>query len=707
MTRESLSPLHAIRRRSPGEKPGLDTLPYDLLLNVASYLQLNDVHSLHLTCKSLHEFSKARPVYRRFATDLLRRCRALPLKGFQQLTDLTTDHLVRSVNRATRYDEAWRLRAPRPISSPTSSNYMDGEPPTSTKWYKIVSAPPNDEVDWLSPITSSYTLCATKKGKVVCWDVQTDRCLAEWNPGEKWELWKCRVEFDQRTVYFTMAKVLAGSYSDTRVMKFVLMKLTFSDGPTGATCHDPPPVFSHVTDFRTSGVVMNVFLLDPTSRLLSAFIWVASSNTIGLYVLLDWDRPREYVFVDTGIECINSSNWSCILYDPTQSIVIHSEESHTASQHFYPLSLLHAYLKTLPRKNAVPQLVGRLRPERTLTKRFRFPVIERRRGRGRELGMEPTLILGSPLPQPYAQQQPQPQQPPQYVNGNHHQNQQHGNQQTNNPNPYPIPPWYPESAHFVRQWWPTLVGVPKVSCTVVLLAALEEEVGFAGSSYFSDSEDSDEDDDDDEDSDEEDEEEYGEEYGEDGDDGEDGDEDREEREEREDRGGKTKFVLVQHYFRVPISHRAWMHDRDVCPRKHLRRRRFGASSTSTFSSGSTIPTSTPSSSTATTNGYTNGPSNGSPPNAHEEDDTEEDTEEEDEQDLYSNCGCDPSTLTDAQRALVSQDERLMDMWTNTPSPRLTDKTKKTTKTKKTKKTKKNKKKNKKRKKGRTNDRVHS
>jgi hypothetical protein len=39
------------------------------------------------------------------------------------------------------------------------------------------------------------------------------------------------------------------------------------------------------------------------------------------------------------------------------------------------------------------------------------------------------------------------------------------------PNPYPFPPWYPESAHFVRQWWPTLPGVPRLSCTVVLLAA--------------------------------------------------------------------------------------------------------------------------------------------------------------------------------------------------------------------------------------------
>lgn len=82
------------------------------------------------------------------------------------------------------------------------------------------------------------------------------------------------------------------------------MRLCFSDSPSG-TRSSEPPVFSHVTDFKTTGVVMNVFLLDPSARLLSAFVWVASSNTIGLYALLDWDKP-EYVFIDTGIECVRS-----------------------------------------------------------------------------------------------------------------------------------------------------------------------------------------------------------------------------------------------------------------------------------------------------------------------------------------------------------------------------------------------------------------
>lgn len=153
----------------------------------------------------------------------------MPLKGFQRLSDLTTAQLIRSVNKATHYEAAWKMRSPRPIlTGPHSeqginphSNYMDVAPAgplakrtkqEAPKWYKVVSAPPGEEVDWLSPITSSYTLCATKSGKVVCWDVQSDTCLAEWNPGARWELWKCRVEFEERAVFFTMAKVLSGSY---------------------------------------------------------------------------------------------------------------------------------------------------------------------------------------------------------------------------------------------------------------------------------------------------------------------------------------------------------------------------------------------------------------------------------------------------------------------------------------------------------------
>ncbi|KAJ3714809.1 hypothetical protein C8R42DRAFT_726301 [Lentinula raphanica] len=546
--------------RQGNEIMSFHLLPYDLLLNIASYLEYFDVHVLQLTCKSLYYSFTTRPVYRKLATDLLRRCRPLPLKGFQRLGDLSTNRLIYSVNKAHQYEHAWLVRAPRPIGSITATvapatdsithnNYLDRETLEGStairsspkpSWYKVVRAPPGEEVDWLSPITSSYTLCATKSGKVVCWDVQTDTCLAEWNPGERWELWKCRVEFEDKTVYFTMAKVLHGSnsYDDSRIMEFSLMQLQFYENALGkkTAC----PTFSHVTSFKTVGVVMNIFLLDPSARLLSAFVWVSSSNTIGLYVLLDWEKD-EYVFVDTGIECVMSSNWSCILFQ--QNIVIHCEDSDAAFQHFYPFALLEKHSRKLKTKKATPTLSGRLIPAESIVKRFQFPVPRLRRlAHTNAVSPNPITVIDSqtgaivtvttsiaaaphtsatpsntnstsavsslpsssteplastwpssplsnthPLPhQPQAQAMltsPSPSPIPMAIA---------------NPNPYPFPPWYPESAHFVRQWWPTLPNVPRISCTVVLLASHDPVTH------------------------------------------------------------KTKFVLAQHYFRVPMRGANWV-----------------------------------------------------------------------------------------------------------------------------------------------------
>lgn len=183
-----------------------------------------------------------RPVYRSLAYTLLSRSRPLPLPAFQRLADLSTQSLIRAVNRANKFEKAWRVRAPRPAISLSPTSSPSTAAGDTDHWYTKISAPPNEEIDWLSPITSSYTLCATKSGRVVCWDVARDICLAEWDPRalasqlprmpgspqekqgndddtedpqignkERWELWKCRVEFDERAVYFTMARVLKGS----------------------------------------------------------------------------------------------------------------------------------------------------------------------------------------------------------------------------------------------------------------------------------------------------------------------------------------------------------------------------------------------------------------------------------------------------------------------------------------------------------------
>ena len=337
------------------------------------------------------------------------------------------------------------------------------------------------------------------------------------------------------------------------------MRLAFSDGPSGESSLRPP-TFAHVAEFRTTGVVMNVFLLDPSERLLSAFIWVSSHNTIGLYALPDWD-VKEYVFIDTGIECVSfvrfskpptdryfiqvmSSNWSCILHQ--QHIVIHCEESEAAYQHFYPLSLLRQYMSKLADKDDAPTISCRLPPARTLKKKFIFPPIlaysdseqEQDQDIEAEVDTQPNSPISmnlSPRDLNFEDEDRVASGSIPIVNGDSHpiagpsasiqgmlslvhpfasvstpsmpSSSSSSTSSSNtvpqmppsheNPNPYPFPPWYPESAHFVRQWWPSLPNIPRVSCTVVLLASHDQHTH------------------------------------------------------------RTRFVLAQHYFRVPLSRKEW------------------------------------------------------------------------------------------------------------------------------------------------------
>lgn len=293
-----------------------------------------------------------------------------------------------------------------------------------------------------------------------------------------------------------------------------------------------------------------------------------------------------------------SSNWSCILFE--KNIVIHCEESNAAFQHFYPIPLLRKYKWKMANESSSPFLYGRLPPARTLSKRFTFPklnappvVINHMHFEGdpngfggfanailtpgglllplppdiaanldagladggavdlaqlltpqqleqlfaqaplfallppgqnhQQLLVQAGLEPGAPLPAQLAANLGHPAasatQPANggavgqaTVNGDHTNNTSEdteedeedgedqpnqGNEQGNGfSNPFPFP-WYPESAHFVRQWWPTLPGVPRVSCTVVLLAAHDPQTHA------------------------------------------------------------TRFVLAQHYFRVPLDWKSW------------------------------------------------------------------------------------------------------------------------------------------------------
>jgi hypothetical protein len=99
------------------------------------------------------------------------------------------------------------------------------------------------------------------------------------------------------------------SSDDEKVMQFELMQIHFPEQNSGSD-EQISPCFSTLRSFKTLGIVMNVFLLDPEARLLAGFVWIGRFNSIGLYVLLDWNK-EEYVFIDTGIQCVSRSRWPC------------------------------------------------------------------------------------------------------------------------------------------------------------------------------------------------------------------------------------------------------------------------------------------------------------------------------------------------------------------------------------------------------------
>ena len=226
---------------------------------------------------------------------MLELCRPLPLRGFRNITDMDTPNLSRLVRRGRRLHKSWTT---------------EGESPKLIQPHATIHAPSHEDIVWLSPITAKFLLCCTRRGRVLCWDMNHGVCVAEWNCGADWEIWKCRVEYEERTVYFAMAKrgadrcvcgcffpFAAGSPRSRNSADCQLVCLRFSDE------NDPIPTkpeFDQLSAFSFPGHVVSVYLLDPLKRLLSAYIWIEATNQLGLYMLLDWSIPV-YVYINTGI----------------------------------------------------------------------------------------------------------------------------------------------------------------------------------------------------------------------------------------------------------------------------------------------------------------------------------------------------------------------------------------------------------------------
>lgn len=197
-------------------------LPFDVLLSIAILLPYSDVLALGQTCSELRQFTQTRPILRWTAQLILDGCVGLGVNGFGggALNCLSDAELRHSVDMARKRMQ-WAVREPAPATRQSSSHFLNDSP---SRWYNRIDVD-DSLLDWVSPISSEYLLCALKDGQVLVLDVHRNRRpLAQWvpppslTPGviDKWELWKCRVEFAHRKVWFVMARWLE-EYVSTRI----------------------------------------------------------------------------------------------------------------------------------------------------------------------------------------------------------------------------------------------------------------------------------------------------------------------------------------------------------------------------------------------------------------------------------------------------------------------------------------------------------
>lgn len=121
-----------------------------------------------------------------------------------------------------------------------------------------------------------------------------------------------------------------------------------------------------------------------------------------------------------------SLNWCCSLYNG--NIILHSVDSHCASQHFYPISTLIRHVKPIT-VNTQNSATG------SLPKSTRFLA---------------SRLLVKPLSFVDFSDAPRSPRPIE--------------------NPHLYPAWQVEASHFVRQWWPTLHGINQTTSAVFLMA---------------------------------------------------------------------------------------------------------------------------------------------------------------------------------------------------------------------------------------------
>ncbi|TDL18371.1 hypothetical protein BD410DRAFT_793430 [Rickenella mellea] len=207
--------------------------------------------------------------------------RPLPLKGFALLEELSVTDLKHACLRATFLEENWNsTKQPQCVTPPRVVQV-------------IIPGEDGDYIVRVWRITSDFILVATVLGKIVCWDIDADQVAGVHTLGERWVVFNCRADYTYKRVF-----CICGLYPLSEgLMKFALLQVQFPAADTDAR----QVTFSTLATFSLPySQVLDLYILDPFRRLVCVLFMFPESNSIGLYILFDWDTGLN-ALVDTEI----------------------------------------------------------------------------------------------------------------------------------------------------------------------------------------------------------------------------------------------------------------------------------------------------------------------------------------------------------------------------------------------------------------------
>ncbi|KAF8581655.1 hypothetical protein K439DRAFT_204824 [Ramaria rubella] len=148
--------------------PALSALPEDILLEIACYLDVEDIFTLRTTNKRLYAFTASRHLWHQIT---FRLCYRLPLAipPFRARSTISSHEFQCIIKRALRLENNWRSDSPQPTKPP--------------RYIELTSSKDNYVMMLRLLPGGRLFLLITADGSLTCRDITDGRVVGEWKHG--------------------------------------------------------------------------------------------------------------------------------------------------------------------------------------------------------------------------------------------------------------------------------------------------------------------------------------------------------------------------------------------------------------------------------------------------------------------------------------------------------------------------------------------